>query len=210
MTCGCGQEKNWCVKAGATFYPTIRWAQKTLTAAVITAITQATPAVVTAPAHGMPNGWPAAVVGVNGMSFINASRYPPDESDLHQGTVTDANDVAFNDISSTLWPAYIPGAGALGGSLVWYTPQPLAGVTFTMSFYSDAAMETTPLVTLTNGNGITVDTVGMTIVPLLQTAPLVAPTTGVWPSNGIGYYRLMATDSSGIDTEIMFGTLTIQ
>lgn len=202
MTCGCGQNKDWCVKAGATFYPTIRWAQKTLTAAVITAITQATPVVVTAPAHGMPNGWPAAVVGVNGMSFINSERYPPYEADLHQGTVLDVNDVAFNDVSSALWPAYI----SPGGSLVWYTPQPLAGVTFTMSFYSDPQMVTTPLATLTNGNGITVDTVGFTIVPLLQTAPLLA----TWPANGIAYYKLVAVDGSGIDTEIMFGTLTIE
>lgn len=203
MTCGCGEERNFCVKAGATFYPTIRWAMKTLTAAVISAITQATPMVVTATAHGLPNGWPAAVVGVNGMSFANAGNYPPYESDLHFGTVIDANTVAFNDVSSALWPAYI----APGGSLVFYTPQPLAGVTFTMNFYSDPAMATTPLVSLAVGSGITVDTVAMTIVPVLQTA---TPPTGGWPASGILYYRLQATNASGDVTEVLFGTLTIE
>jgi hypothetical protein len=181
---------------------TTDWAQKTLSAAVITAITQATPVVVTAPAHGMPNGWPAAVVGVNGMSFINATRYPPDISDLSPGTVLDANDVAFNDISSALWPPYI----APGGSLVWYTPQPLTGVGFTMTFYSDPEMETTPLASLTVGNGITVDTTNMLILPVLQTAPLLA----TWPKNGIAYYKLVAVDPSNNVTDVMFGTLTIE
>lgn len=202
MTCNCGEERNFCVKAGATFYPTIRWAQKTLTAAVITAITQATPMVITAPAHGLPNGWPAAVVGVNGMSFANSPSYPPYESDLHQGDVIDANDVAFNDVSSALWPAYI----SPGGSLVYYTPQSLEGVTFNMTFYGDPQMVTTPLATLSNmlgGSGLTVDTVNMLILPVLQT-------TGVtWPNN-MAYYRLTATDTSGNITEILFGTLTLE
>lgn len=199
MTCGCGEQKNFCVKAGATFFPTIRWAQKTLSAAVITAITQATPAVITAPGHGLPNNWPAAVVGVNGMSFINAEHYPPYASDLHLGTVLDADDVAFNDVSSALWPAYI----APGGSLVWYTPQPLVGVTFTMEFFADPAMVDTPLVTLVSGTGIAVDSDAFTIVPELQTAGL------EW-ANNVAYYRLQATDSASVVTEIMFGTLTIE
>ncbi len=136
------------------------------------------------------------------MNFINADNYPPYVSDLHTGSVLDANDVAFNDVSSSLWSAYIPP----GGSLVFYTPQPLAGVTLAMNFYSDAAMETTPLASLGIGTGITVDTVAFTIVPLLQTAPV----TGTWPTNGVGYYRLQATDSSGNVTEILYGTLTIE
>jgi hypothetical protein len=114
----------------------------------------------------------------------------------------DANDVAFNDISSALWPPYI----APGGSLVWYTPQPLTGVGFTMTFYSDPEMETTPLASLTVGNGITVDTTNMLILPVLQTAPLLA----TWPKNGIAYYKLVAVDPSNNVTDVMFGTLTIE
>lgn len=202
MNCGCGEKQDFCVKAGATFYPTIRWAQKTLSAAVITAITQATPVAITAPAHGMPNGWPCAVTGVNGMSFINAAEYPPYQSSLTPGSVVDANTVTLNAVSSALWYPYI----SPGGSLVWYTPQPLVGVAFSMNFYSDAAMATTPLASLSVGSGITVDTNAFTIVPLLQTAPLAA----TWPSNGVGYYKLTATDSSGNVTEILYGILTIE
>lgn len=202
MTCGCGENRNFCVKAGATFYPTIRWAQKTLTAAVITAITQATPVVITAPAHGLPNGWPAAVVGVQGMTFINSPDYPPYESDLHTGTVIDANDVSFNDVSSALWSPYV----APGGSLVYYTPQPLAGVTFAMSFYTDAQMATTPLIVLSVGSGITVDDTNMLILPVLQTDAL---PTG-WPTTQPTYYKLTATDTSGDIIEIMSGTFTLE
>lgn len=199
MTCGCGETKDWCVKRGATFVPTIRWAQKTLATAAITAITQATPVVITAPNHGLPSGWPAAVVGANGMNFINAPDYPPELPDLHAGTVIDANTVAFNDVSSALWYPYI----APGGALVYYTPQPLSGVTFTMGFYDTPEMNDTPLVTLTNGSGITVDTNAFTIVPELQTAGL------TWLSP-IAYYRLTAADAGGVVTGIMNGTFTIE
>lgn len=203
MTCGCGDEKNWCVKEGATFRPTIRWAQKTLAAAAITGITQGTPVTITAPGHGMPNGWPAAVVGVNGMTFINSPDYPPKLSDLSQGTVVDANTVQFNDVSSTLWPAYI----APGGSLVWYEPQPLAGITFAMAIYAMPPEQGgTPLVALTNGSGLTVDETNMLILPVLQTNALPEG----WPANNIAYYTLTATDGSGNVTEILFGTLTVE
>jgi hypothetical protein len=202
VDCGCGNLKDWCVKAGATFHPTIRWAQTTLAAISITAITQGTPVTITAPAHGMPNGWPAAVVGVNGMSFINSPDYPPTTGNLHAGTVVDANNVQFNDTSSALWPAYIPP----GGSLVYYEPQVLTGMTIAMSFYATPDRSGTPLVVLTNGSGLTVDTVNMLILPQLQTASL---PTG-WPSNGIAYYTLTATDTSGNVTEILTGSLTVE
>jgi hypothetical protein len=203
MNCGCGLEQNWCVKAGATFAPTLRWAQKTLAAAAITAISQGTPVAITAPGHGLPNGWPAAVVGVNGMSFINSPSYPPYLSDLHQGVVVDSNTVQFNDVSSALWPAYI----SPGGSLVWYEPQALTGVTFSMAIYAQPPEQGgTPLVTLTNGSGITVDTVNMLILPVLQTDALPAG----WPTNNIAYYTLTATDTSGVVTEVMFGSITVE
>jgi hypothetical protein len=203
VTCGCGENRNFCVKAGATFYPTIRWAQKTLSAAIITAITQATPVVITAPDHGMPNGWPAAVAGVQGMSFIN-SNYPPSDADLQPGTVVDVNTVSFNDVSSALWPAYVS-----GGSLVWYTPQPLTGVTFAMSFYTDSEMLTTPLIVLTNalgGSGLQVDETNMLVLPVLQTNALPEG----WPTTQPVYYKLTATDTSGDIIEIMSGTFTLE
>lgn len=198
MTCCGGEHRDFCVKAGATFNPTIRWGQSTLSAAAITAITNGTPVSITAPAHGMPNGWPAAVVGANGMSFINAEEYPPRKESLHTGTVVDANTVQFNDISSALWPAYTS-----GGSLVFYTPQPLAGVTFSMSFYDTPQMNDTPLVMLTNGSGITVDTVADTIAVSLQT-------TGLTWANNLAYYRMQATNGSGVVTEVLYGILTIE
>jgi hypothetical protein len=86
MTCAC-KEQDFCVQAGETWHPTIRWGTGTYTTKAISAITKATPAVITAAAHGVPNGWPVAVVGVQGMTQINATRYPPQGNDWHAATV---------------------------------------------------------------------------------------------------------------------------
>lgn len=191
-------EKDFCVRAGETFHPTLRWGTGVITAAVITAITQATPAVITATAHGLPNGWPCACVGVQGMTEINATRYPPEGDDWHYGTVVDANTVQLNDVSSANFTAY-----ASGGALAYDTPTDMAGINFTLSIFSGADRTGTPLATLTSSPaaGITVDLVLKTITPLLQTSGL------AWT---VGYYRLDATDGAGIVTELLRGIITIE
>lgn len=196
MSCDCGATQDFCVRAGETFHPTVRWAQTTLKSAAITAITNAAPVVITAPAHGVPNGWPASVVSAGGMTEINATRYPPVQRDLHNATVLTTDTVAFNDVNSADWAAYTS-----GGFLVYAEPQSLTGVTFSMSVWDTPNKNDTPLVTLTSPSGISVDTVNMTINPLLQTAGL------TWTT---GYYTLSATDASGVVTDILTGTISIE
>lgn len=197
MAC-CAERKDFCVRSGATFNPIIRWGSKVLSSAAVTAITQGTPTVVTAPGHGVPDGWPVALVGVLGMSALNAVQYPPLTSDMHDATVLDANTLRLNGVSSAMLPAYVS-----GGAVVFNTPQPLAGLTFTMKLWADEMRAGTPLATLTNGSGITVDSVAQTIIPLLQTAGL------TWGTN-VAFYDLTATDGAGVVTELFTGTLTIQ
>lgn len=197
----CAERKDFCVRAGATFNPIIRWGSSALKAAAITAISQGTPVTVTAPGHGIPNGWPVAIVGVNGMNGINATRYPPVESDWHDAVVVDANTLSLNDISTALLAAYIS-----GGSVVFNTPLSLVGATATMTLWANPERIGTPLVVLTNalgGNGITLDSNAFTIIPFLQTAGL------AWPSN-VAYYDLDVTDASGVVTNLFVGTFTIQ
>lgn len=196
MSCNCDKQ-DFCVAIGATFNPIVQWAKRTLTTVPVSAISNSTPVTVTATGHGMPNNWPAAIVGVQGMTEINAPHYPPYTSELHAGTVVDANTVQFNDESSALWQPYLS-----GGALVYYTPQALAGMTFTMSFYASPDFSGTPLVQLSSIAGsIAVDPVNRTIIPLLQTAGL------TWNA---AYYELTATDGSGVVTQILSGVLTIQ
>lgn len=196
MSCGCDERKDFCIGAGATFAPVVRWGLKTLTTVAITAIAQGTPVQITAPAHGCPSGWPASVTGVVGMYEINARRYPPDKPDLHAVTVLDANTVEFNDTSSALYQPYIS-----GGALVFNTPASLVGVSAVMNFYDSPEMDDTPLLTISSGSGITIDTVGMTIIPEVQTAGL------AWT---LAYFSLEVTDASGFVTRLLEGTLTIE
>ena len=195
MTCNC-VEKDFCVQAGETWHPVVRWGTGTLTSKAITAITRATPVSITATAHGAPNGWPVAVTGVEGMIEINARRYPPQGDDWHYATVPDANTVQLNDVSSANYTTY-----SEDGALVYDTPKDLTGVNFSLSIYNNPEHAGTPLATLTNPTGITVETTLKTITPLLQTAGL------TWT---LGYYRLMATEASGVVTELMRGSITIE
>jgi hypothetical protein len=194
MSCSSGDVKNFSVGAGATFAPVIRWAASGLTTAPITAITQATPAVITAPNHGVPQGWPVAVVGVTGMPQINARRYPPAFDDMHPTRVVDGNTIALPDVSSAFYQAYVS-----GGVVVFNPPMPLTGVTPTLTIY-DSPERDNVLVTLTLGAGITVDAVQSVIVPELQTAGL------PWST---GYYDLDAVDTEGVVSRILTGILTI-
>ncbi len=195
MTCTCAQ-KDFCVQAGETWHPTVRWATGTLTTVAITAITLAAPVAITATAHGAPNGWPVAVTGVEGMVEINARRYPPQGDDWHYATVPDANTVKFNDVDSSNFTPYEE-----DGFVVYDTPKDLTGVNFSLAIYDNPEHAGTALATLTNPTGITVETTLKTITPLLQTASL------AWT---IGYYRLMATEASGVVTELMRGAITIE
>jgi hypothetical protein len=191
MSC-CGEQQDFCIGAGATFHPVIRWGTDVLVSKPITAITQAAPAAVTATAHGAPNGWQAAVVSALGMTQINAERYPPSGSDWQPITVIDANTVALNNVDSADYTAYLS-----GGFLVYSAPGLLAGMTATMTFWDNPAKTGTPLLTITP----TLDFTAKTIAPLLATAGL------TW---ALGYYNLDVTDSGGIITRILTGTLAIQ
>ena len=191
-------EKDFSVPVGTTFQPTLRWGTGVYSAKAITGISASTPAVVTAVGHGVPNGWPCAVVGALGMVEINATRYPPQGTDWHNANVLGVDTVQFNDVGSELFTPWTS-----GGHLVFDTPADLSTYTFSLAIYADANRTGTPLVTLTSSPaaGITVDNTLKTIVPLLQTAGL------TWTT---GYYRLDATTGAGVVTEILRGAINIQ
>src|SRR3954468_20393312 len=124
MSC-CGVVQDFCVQGGATWHPIVRWGQGVMTTKAITGITRTAPAVITAAAHSLPNGWPAAVVGVEGMTQINAPQFPPTSGDWHDTSVGDTSTVTLLDVDASNFSAYLE-----NGFLVYDTPQPLAGKTF--------------------------------------------------------------------------------
>ena len=187
-------ERDFDVQAGETFHPTLRWGSGLYASKPITAISKATPVVVTAAGHGLPNGWPCACVGVQGMTQINDPRYPP--TNWRFGNVLTPDTVQLNEVSSAEYTAYTS-----GGFLVYDTPATLAGMTFTMNLYSDPECEgvLTSLVS-TNPAQIAVDDTLKTITPHLQTAAL------TWDT---AYYRLDVADGSGVVTELLRGIIRI-
>lgn len=194
MSC-CTNEQDFCVAAGSTFHPTLRWASDTLVSKPITAISKAAPAVVTATAHGMPNGWPCAVVSAGGMYQINAERYPPQGSDWRRGTVVTANEVQLNAVNSSDWGPYTS-----GGFLIYSQPVDLLGYSANLKIYDNPDHTGDPLVFLVNPASITIDQTNKTITPFLQTAGL------TWEK---GYYTLDMTSGDGVITEILRGVITI-
>lgn len=191
----CIDHRDFCVSAGATFLPTVRWATDILQSFPITGITQAAPVVVTAVGHVVPDGWDVAVVSAKGMTQINATRYPPQGADWHPATVLSANTLSVNDINSADFSAYTS-----GGFLVYATPVTLTGMTARM-IIRDAPVDGTVLMTLTEVAGITLDNTAKTIKPKFDTA-LLAWTTG--------YYDLELTDAAGTVVQLMSGVITIE
>jgi hypothetical protein len=186
--------RNFSVSAGETFIPTIRWATSSLVGRAITGISQTAPAVVTAAAHGVPAGWPCAVVSAKGMTQINSPRYPPRAPDWHAATVLSPDTILLDDINSADFSPYTS-----GGFVVFNTPMSLVGVTARMVIRD--APGGLVLATLTDQAGITLNTTTFTIMPRLETAGL------AW---AVGYYDLELTDTSATITQLLSGTITIE
>ena len=91
----------------------------------ITGMAKTAPLRVTAPSHGIPDLWYAAVIdprGMTEMSAVDSNKIR--ESEFHQITVIDANTVDFMEISAASFSAYTG-----GGYLAYYEPMDLSGYT---------------------------------------------------------------------------------
>lgn len=113
---------DWTIYQGRTFKRVVRWETTPTVFRPITNITQAAPAVVTCPSHGMSSGWYGAVTDVRGMTEINAPANSPRAGDYRQITVIDPDSFSINDLSSAQFSAYVS-----GGYIRYNTPKSLAG-----------------------------------------------------------------------------------
>lgn len=198
MTCGCGDTKDFCVRAGATFHPAIRWGGPDLTSIVVSNVSRTAPVVITAPGHGVPDGWPVALTGVQGIFQINAANYPPRGPDWEKSTFLSVDTLALNSVSTADSPLSYQ---ANTGYLVYQTPIDLTGYTASMQIWDNPQRMGLPILTLSDTAGIAIDLVDHTITPELQTAML------TWT---LGYYTLALTAPDGIVSEILTGRITIQ
>ncbi len=187
---------------GDTLNRVWRWGTSVYSYAPITAITQAAPAVITAPDHGIPDGWRVAVVSVLGMTQINAPKFPPREpsedqriDDYQQATVIDTNTVALNKTNSSNYSPYVS-----GGYLMFRTPVDLSGFTAQMKIIDPA----TDALLYDASADLTVDNTAKSISLSIPAATISGFT---WNE---GEYSLQAISSGGIVTTLDAGRFLIE
>lgn len=111
------------IKKGKTFAMEVRWGVEPFIYKAITAISLTDgPPRLTVPGHGMPDKWKGAIIRVEGMTEINASKTPPGDSDQREFTVIDANTLELNEVDPTGFSPY-----SSGGFVVFKTPNDLTG-----------------------------------------------------------------------------------
>lgn len=188
---------NLTIVQGNTFSQVVRWESVPFVFKPITDISRSAPAVITAAAHGVPDGWRVAVVSAGGMSKINATHYPVRGSDLRTATVVSSDTLAIHEINSTAYTAYTS-----GGYLVYYTPVSLSGYTARMTIKDRVGG--TALATLTSGTGeIVLDNTNKTITATISAALTAAY---AWAS---GVYDLELESGDGVVTTLLRGTVTV-
>lgn len=199
MTC---QTQDLTILQGKTFTRVIRWETLPLVYKPITGITAASPVSITATSHGLPDGWPVAVVSAGGMRQINAKHWPLGDADFHQATVTNANAITLNDTNSAEYTPYTS-----GGALVYYTPVDLASYTARMQVRSTQA-DSTVLLSLTTSaapplTGIALDNTLKTITLLISATDTAALTFLS------GVYDLELVSPTGVVTQLLAGIVTV-
>lgn len=182
---------------GKTFRRVLRWESGPLIYKPITAITKASPAVITAASHGVVDGWRVAVISVLGMRQINAENWPLHKTDFYKATVVDPNTVKLNDVVSADYTAYIS-----GGSLVYNTPVSLAACTARMQIRTSARATGTPLVDLVSPTDIVLDDTAKTI-----TITIDADDTAAYTFRH-GVYDLEIVSGSVV-TQLLSGGVTV-
>ena len=185
------------IRRGETFIRTVRWASAPYVFKPITGITQAAPAVVTATAHGVPDGWRVAVVSVKGMTQINAQSTPPRDSEYYKAKVLTANTLQLDGVNAADFKPYTS-----GGYLQFATPVDMTGYTARMQIRDKVGG--TLLLTLTSANGgLTIDTTKSSVTITISAT---ATAGFIWNR---GVYDLEMVSADGRVTTIVEGSVKV-
>jgi len=107
------QKLNLVIRKGATVRIPIRIESGEWDYAQITTIENTAPVRITAPSHGIPDGWRAAVMNAKGLVDLNAENNPPKDAELRKITRIDGNTVEINDINAAGFKAHVENTGQL-------------------------------------------------------------------------------------------------
>jgi hypothetical protein len=100
---------------GTTYKDVLRWASPECVFKPITAITNAAPAVITCPEHGLVDGWTVTFESVAGMREINEMR--------HQVEVIDPDTFSIPCLNSLGFKTYaVPAEGSTNGVIRYLAP----------------------------------------------------------------------------------------
>lgn len=190
-------DQNLIIQKGGTFSLVLRWEVEPLVHKPVSAVTRATPCVITATAHGVPDGWNVALVDATGMTELNAESMPPAGRDWHKATLVDADNVKLNDVSSAKYKVYVS-----GGALVYYTPQDLTG--FLARLTVKDKVGGTVLMSLTDSDGIDLDAVNFAITLTIDAADTALID---WKK---GVYDLELESATGVVTKLLEGRVSVQ
>lgn len=187
---------------GKTFSRTLRWGDSEKIAKAITGVTKAFPAVVTATGHGLPDGWPAWIASVQGMTELNRVKQ-------YRTKNVDANSVKLVNLNSTDFTTY-----TAGGLLIYNTPKSLAGLTARMHIRPDwkstslhLALTNTPNV---NGSAIVLDDTAKTIVIQIGALDAAALDFDNNPKPGLAVYDLELVSAAPVVSCPAWGYITLK
>ena len=182
---------------GSTFSLVLRWEKEPIVYKPIAAITQTAPVRITVLAHGLVEGWRAAVVGGKGMDELRAVPNEIKDRDYHQATVIDVDTLEFNDVNAAGFKAY--GGGA---HLQYNTPVELTGYVARL-IVKDKVGGATLFEMTTENNRIVLDPISHTITLVVTAADLADQ---IWAK---GVYELELESLSGVVTKLMGGAATV-
>lgn len=117
------------IRRGATADIPIRIETEPLSYVAITNIARTAPCRITAPLHGLPNGWRAAIQNAGGLTELNVPWDRLREADLREITRIDADTLDLPGVNSQSFRPY-----TAGGQLAYYPPLDLTA-------YTGAAMD---------------------------------------------------------------------
>lgn len=169
------------IEKGKTFKLVVRWEDENIIYKPIQSISKAAPAIVGCTGHGVPDGWPVAIVSVLGMKEINAASTPPKEKEYVKATSVDANTIELNTVNAAGYSTYTS-----GGYVQYYEPHDLTNVTARMKI-KDKVGGTTLLTLDESNTRITIDNVDKTITLVVdaEDTEVLAFKKGVYDLEGV-------------------------
>jgi hypothetical protein len=187
------------IRQGATFQRVIRWQALPFIYKPIQSISNGAPTEIGCTGHGVPDGWPVAIVSVQGMVEINAKNTPPRLSNFIKSHSTGANTLELNSVNSSGFTPYVS-----GGFVQYYTPVDLTSYTAKLSVMDRTGG--TVLFTLNSPTDIVLDNTAKTITVTINAAVTAAL---AW-TQGVYELELSSGASPAVVTVILSGDITVE